>query len=189
LKTHVILSKWGSENRRLAILKSSKARSRLRTGKRTWGWEGRHVKKWGGWLCVVGILGFSAAALAQASPASTAGTRFDGTYPFVSAMKLNDTYTTPTGRMGQCPSRRPGPLTVVNGQARFRYGRQREFEIDGTVGSQGELAMRLVPTPGNKTTPGIESTVNGTIDGNGTVTARQVSRFFNYDLSWRKQSK
>jgi len=140
-------------------------------------------------LWIVGILGFSAAAMAQTPPASTAGTRFDGTYAFVSATKVNETYTRTSGRMGQCPTRRPGPLTIANGQAGFRYGRQREFEIEGTVGSQGELAMRLLPTPGNKTTTGIESTVTGRIDGNGTVTARQISRFCNYDLTWRKQSK
>jgi hypothetical protein len=142
-----------------------------------------------GWLWAVGIFGCSAVAMAQTPPASTAGTRFDGTYAFFSSTKLNETYTTTSGRMGQCPNRRPGPLTIANAQARFRYGRQREFEAEGTVGSQGELVMRLVPTPGNKTTPGIESIVNGRIDGNGTVTARQISRFCNYDLSWKTKSK
>jgi len=142
-----------------------------------------------GWLWVVGIFGCSAVVMAQMPPASTAGTQFDGTYTFVSSTKLNETYTTTSGRMGQCPNRRPGPLTIANAQARFRYGRQREFEAEGTVGSQGELVMRLVPTPGNKTTPGTESVVNGRIDGNGTVTARQISRFCNYDLSWQTKSK
>jgi hypothetical protein len=79
-------------------------------------------------LWVVGIFGYSAVAMAQMPPASTAGTRFDGTYTFVSSTKPNE-----TGRMGQCPNRRPGPLTIANAQARFRYGRQREFEAEGTV--------------------------------------------------------
>jgi hypothetical protein len=42
-----------------------------------------------GWLWVVGIFGCSAVAMAQTPPASTAGTRFDGMYAFVSSRVLS----------------------------------------------------------------------------------------------------
>src|SRR5271166_5967962 len=61
-----------------------KTRPRVRR-KITWVWECRHVQKRVGWLWIVGIFGFSAAAIAQAPSSSTAGTKFDGTYAFVSS--------------------------------------------------------------------------------------------------------
>ncbi len=45
-----------------------------------------------GMLGIVGFFGALAAVNAQAQPASTAGTAFDGTYRFVSSARLNATY-------------------------------------------------------------------------------------------------
>jgi hypothetical protein len=72
-----------------------------------------------GWLWLVGIFCFSAVALAQTPAPSTAATAFDGTYALVSSAKVNETYTERSGRLGQCPNRRPGPLHIANDQARY----------------------------------------------------------------------
>jgi hypothetical protein len=140
------------------------------------------------WSWILGIFGFSAAAIAQTPPASTAGTRFDGTYRFVSSTKLNENYMTGTTRIGQCSDRRVGPLTIVNGQARYNYNRQLDWKVEGTVGSQGELAMRLVAPIGSHKSF-FEIFVNGRVEGNGTVSARQISYRCNYDLIWQKRVK
>lgn len=47
-----------------------------------------------GWAWIVGFLGLLAAADAQTPPPPTSGTQFDGTYVFVSAARVNETYTT-----------------------------------------------------------------------------------------------
>jgi hypothetical protein len=139
-------------------------------------------------LWVFGILGYSAAAMAQTPPASTADTKFDGTYAFLSSTKLDETYTTRSGRMGQCADRIAGPITIVNGQARYSgSGRLRSREFEGMVGSQGELAMRAnVPAAGDSV---IGITLYGRIDGNGTVTARQSGSSCSYDFVWQKEAK
>ena len=75
-----------------------------------------------------------------------------------------------------------GPIIVVNGRARYK-GRYYE----GTVGSQGELAMRNVAEPVKwGGIPGVEKFVSGRIDKDGTVRARQISRGCSYDLIFRK---
>jgi hypothetical protein len=38
-------------------------------------------------------------------------------------------------------------------------------------------------------TPGIEININGTIDGNGMVRARQMGSYCSYDLIWQKEIK
>jgi hypothetical protein len=135
------------------------------------------------WLWVVGSFGCSAAAMAQTPPAQLPVTKYDGTYAFISSSKVNETYTTVgaerLGRCGDLPPR--GPLTIVNSHA--RYNKQ-----EGTVGPQGELAMRLDPTPLGKGggQEGIEVTTSGTIDANGTVRARRTGYYCRYDLIWRK---
>jgi hypothetical protein len=139
-----------------------------------------------GWLWMVGFLGWLAAADAQTPPSSTAGAAFDGTYEFVSSTKLAETYiATGTSRMAQCPDRIAGPLTIVNGQPRFTIfipGKPAEFE--GTIGSQGELAMRSVlPNTGARPT---ERMLRGRIDGTGTVRAQLSGVNCNYDFIWRK---
>jgi hypothetical protein len=139
-----------------------------------------------GWLAG-GFFGLITAAGAQTA-APTASTPFDGTYAFVSASTVSETYTTATGRMGRCGQlRHVGPLSIANGQARYATGAGNVF--DGTVTSGGQLAMRLAPRPGNKSTPGIEIGINGRIENDGMVTARQSGRLCSYDLVWRKQSQ
>jgi hypothetical protein len=147
------------------------------------------MQKQGGWVWVVGILGYSTAAIAQTPPAPTAGTRFDGRYAFVSATKLNDTYMTPSGRMGQCPDPKLAPLIIQNGQAR-RYSTAGVSTFEGTVGPGGELTMRFAATPTKRgAIPGVERTVSGRIDQDGTVHARQISRGCNYDIVWQRESR
>ena len=87
--------------------------------------------------------------------------------------------------MGQCPGRRAGPLTVVLGHARYTSATGRP--LVGTVGSQGQLAMRLVapPSSGGGYRP-FEMSVTGSIDGAGTVRARQKSNSCSYDFIWQK---
>ena len=113
------------------------------------GWEGTHARKSIKWLWIAGIFGCSEAAIAQTPPVSTAGTKFDGTYAFVSSTKLNENYMTGTTRIGQCSDRRVGPLTIINGQARYNYNHALDWKVEGTVGSQGELAMRLLAPIGS----------------------------------------
>ena len=63
----------------------------------------RHMQKNIGWLWIVGFFGLVPAANAQTAAPSAANTQFDGNYAFVSATKVNETYTTTwTTRMGQC---------------------------------------------------------------------------------------
>ena len=141
-----------------------------------------------GLLCGIGFFGLVVAADAQTQLSSTAGdTRFDGAYAFVSSTKLNETYPTgPGGHMGQCQDlQATAPLIVVDGQAR----RDSNFGLEGTVGSQGELAMRSKdPPPGRYgAQPGYEFSVNGRIDANGMVRARLTGRRCSYDLVFRKE--
>ena len=76
------------------------------------------------WLWLVGFFGLVVAADAQTPSSSAANTQFGGTYAFVSSTRVNETYTvTGSNRFGQCGKmRRLGPLTIVNGQARFSGG-------------------------------------------------------------------
>ena len=139
------------------------------------------------WLWVVAVLGFSAAAIAQTPPASTAVTKFDGTYAFGSSAKVNETYTTiGAEHIVRCGNRSPPrPLVIVNGQARLlRYG--------GTVGAQGELLMQRDPEPVGRCggcSAGVEVIISGRIDNDGAVRARQTGYYCSYDLIWRKVSK
>jgi hypothetical protein len=138
-----------------------------------------------GLLWVVGFFGWLGAADAQAPPA-TAGASFDGTYRFVSSARVNQTYTTKNGRMGACPDRRPGPLHVV--RSRARYTTATGYKLRGTVGPQGELAMRILapPNSSNAGSRPIDIIVNGTIDGTGTARVRQSGGSCSYDFVWRK---
>lgn len=135
------------------------------------------------WLWIAGLFGLVAAANAQTpSPSTPPATAFDGTYAFVSSAKVNETYTTlGTERLRRCGDLWDGPLTIANGHA--RYNKQ-----EGTVGLQGELTMRLDPTPlgkggGNE---GIEITIFGRIDVNGAIRARQTGPNCQYDVIWQK---
>jgi hypothetical protein len=137
-----------------------------------------------GLLWIVGFFGLPAVADAQTPSPSAAGAPFDGTYRFVSSAKVNKTYVTRGGQMGQCPDRKAGPLTVAMGQARYTSATGRQLE--GTVTSQGELAMRAVAPETSGGYRPIELSVSGSIDGTGTVRARQSSNSCSYDFVWQK---
>ena len=70
--------------------------------------------------------------------------------------------------MGQCPDRRAGPLTIYSGQAHYTTATGRKLR--GSVGPQGELAMRMVapPSSGGGIRP-FEISVSGNVDGAMTV--------------------
>jgi hypothetical protein len=133
-----------------------------------------------GLLSIVGFFGLVAAADAQ-TPSPTAAALFDCTYRVVSSAKVNNTYTTKKGQTAQCLDRIPGPLTIVQGQA--RYTSATGYRLRGMVGPQGELTMRAA---GPGISRPIEITVNGRIDGTGTVRARQISNACSYDFVWQK---
>jgi hypothetical protein len=138
-----------------------------------------------GLLAIVAFFGLVAAADAQAPPPpSAAGTPFDGTYRLVSAARVNKIYTTRKGQMGQCPARQPGPLSIVQGQA--QYTSATGYQVLGTVGPRGELAMRSVAPPTTGGSQPLEISVNGRIDGTGTIHVRQRSNLCSYDFVWRK---
>ena len=133
-----------------------------------------------------GVFGLLTAANAQTPPPSAAGASFDGTYRFVSTAKVNPTYTTRNGQTGFCPDRRTGPLHVANGRA--RYTTTTGYRLTGTIGPQGELAMRVIAPP-NSSNAGafpLEINANGTIDSTGTARARQLGHSCSYDFVWQK---
>ena len=139
-----------------------------------------------GFLGVVGFFGLLATANAQTPSPPAPGTSFDGTYRFVSSAKVNPTYTTRNGQMGFCPDRRPGPLHVAKG--RVRYTGATGYRLTGTVGPQGELAMRVIapPNTSNAGSRFIDITANGQIDGAGMARARQLGGSCSYDFVWQK---
>jgi hypothetical protein len=139
-----------------------------------------------GWLSVLGFFGVLAAANAQTPPPATAGTPYDGTYRLVSSAQVNATYTTRKGQTAQCLNRRAGPLHIVNGQA--RYTSATGYRVRGTVGPQGQLAMRAIG-PGSWGNQPIDLNVSGTIDGSGTARVRQQSYSCSYDFVWQKETR
>ena len=144
------------------------------------------MQKHMGSLCAVGFFGFLAVANAQTTPPEPAGTPYDGTYRLVSSAPVNATYTSRKGQTAPCPNRRPGPLHIVKGQV--HYTSATGYRLRGTIGPQGELAMRAA-APGNWGTQPIDINVNGSIDGSGTVRVRQLSHSCSYDFVWQKASR
>jgi hypothetical protein len=134
-----------------------------------------------GLACIVAFAASLAAADAQTPPPPAASAAFDGTYRLVSSARVNQTFMTRKAQVGQCPDRRPGPLTVMHGQARYKSATG--YRLRGTVGPQGDLAMRAAG-PGQSQP--IEIRVSGQIDATGTVRARQTSNSCNYDFVWQK---
>src|SRR5258707_15404324 len=122
-----------------------------------------------GLLWIVGFFGLAAAADAQ-RPSATATAPFDGKYRFVSSARVNQTYISRKGVMAQCPSRIPGSLTIAQGRARYTSGSG--YRLRGTVGPQGELAMRASGPSGSQP---IEIRVNARIDDTVSVRARQAT--------------
>lgn len=154
----------------------------------------RQVYKTAGLLWTVGFFGVLSTAHAQTAPSPAANTRFDGTYKFVSATKLTETYTTTrSNRVGRCGEYTGRTLTIENGQPRYPgLGRLTAAGFEGTVGPQGELTMRLASTPATRgagASPGVEITINGRIDNNGTIRARQMGYSCSYDVIWQKEAK
>jgi hypothetical protein len=139
-----------------------------------------------GWACAAGFCGLVAVADAQAPPPAAAGSPYDGTYRMVSSANVNATYTTRKGLTGPCPSRRAGLLHIVNG--RVRYTTATGLRVRGTIGPQGELAMRA-QAPSKWGSNPIDVSVSGTVDGNGTVRVRQLSHSCSYDFVWQKVSR
>ncbi len=137
-----------------------------------------------GLLWLVGSFGLLAPANAQGPSPSAAGAAFDGAYRFVSSAKVSPTYVTRGGKMGRCPDRSAGPLTITNGQA--RYTSETGRRLAGAVGPQGELAMRFLATPDSNGYQPIELSVSGVIDAAGTIRARQKSNSCSYDFVWQK---
>jgi len=130
-----------------------------------------------GLLLTIPFFSALAAADAQAPSAST----FDGRYRVVSSARVNQMFTSRKGLTAQCPDRRPGSLTIKHGRA--RYTSETGYRLRGGVGPQGELAMQASGPGGSQP---IVITTRGTIDGNGTVRARQTSNSCNYDFVWQK---
>jgi hypothetical protein len=134
-------------------------------------------------LCILGLSGSLAVANAQTPPATTA---FDGTYRPVSWTQATATYTDRNGRTLPCPNRRPGPLHIANGDA--RYTTATGYKLRGTVGPQGQLAMGLV-APSNVTNAGAQAlniNATGQIDSTGMARLHQSGASCSYDFTWQK---
>jgi hypothetical protein len=140
-----------------------------------------------GWLWIAGFFSLLAAVNAQAQPAATAGTAFDGKYRFVSSANVNATYTTRKGQTGQCPSRKAGPLHVVNG--RVHYVTATGYRVGGTVGPQGELMMRALAPANQGGSQPIDLSVTGNIDASGRAQVRQNGYECSYDFVWQRQTR
>ena len=144
------------------------------------------MRNYFGLAAAAGMLGWVAAAGAQA-PA--VGNAFDGIYRVVSSTNVNATHTDRNGRMGSCPNRKPGPLHIANGEA--RYTTATGYKLRGNVGPQGELAMGLV-APSNSRNAGsqpLNLRVLGQIDTTGTVRIRQTGASCSYDFVWQKAAR
>ncbi len=124
-----------------------------------------------GLLSIAGFLGLLSTAEA-ASP-------FDGTYQAASSTKVNQTYVSKSGDMGSCPERKPGPLAVADGLA--RYTTESGTNLVGQVAPDGQFEMRFVEADG--TSP---LRVLGDIDANGKAYARQMGNSCAYDFVWQK---
>jgi hypothetical protein len=140
------------------------------------------MRKFIGLLGIAGFVGSLASAQAQAPSPSA----FDGTYRVVSSANVNQTFTQRNGRSGPCPNRKPGPLHIANGQA--RYTTATGYKFRGTVGPQGNLTMRVLAPNNSGGAQPLDMNVNGTIDGTGAVRARQTSNSCSYDFVWQKAS-
>jgi hypothetical protein len=158
-------------------------------------WEGKYMQKDIGWLSIIAFFGLAAAANAQAPSPPAATTQLDGTYAFLSATTLNQTFMAGGTRRVQCPDRKAEPLTILRGQARYssrRVNGRARLELEGTVGSQGELAMRREPDPESRpggSTPGMEFFAYGRIDSTGTARVRQIGSRCNVEFTWQRENK
>lgn len=138
------------------------------------------------WWAWIGFFGSVAVANAQMPPPAAVGSSYDGTYRLVSSANVNATYTSRKGQTASCPSRRAGPLHIVNGRA--RYTSATGYRVRGTVGPQGQLALRA-EAPGSWGTQPIDLSVSGSVKGNGTARVRQLSHSCSYDFVWQKAGR
>jgi hypothetical protein len=74
----------------------------------------------------------------------------------------------------------------MNGKA--RYTTATGYKVRGTVGPQGELAMRAIE-PNSWAGQPIDLSVSGTVDGTGTARVRQLSHSCSYDFAWQKAAR
>jgi len=149
--------------------------------------EAKHVREHIRWLWIVGFFGLVGAANAQTPSPPAVTMKFDGTYAFVSASKVNETYTTMvTEHPERCPDLAPRTaLAIINGQVRFN-------QQEGTVRPNGELSTRLIPRPYGRCggcSAGIELPHYGRIDDNGTIRVRRTGYYCSYDLIWQKEAQ
>jgi hypothetical protein len=135
---------------------------------------------------IVGFCGMLAAASAQPPPPAAAGSPYDGKYRLVSSANVNATYTSRKGQTAPCPARRAGPLHIVNGQV--RYTTATGLRVRGTIGPQGELAMRA-EAPSKWGNQPVDLSVSGTVDSSGAVRVRQLSHSCSYDFVWQKAGR
>ena len=162
-------------------MRNETTNSQLRQHVMKRGEEDRLMRRQIGLLSIIGFFGLLGTADAQTVSALTAGPAFDGTYQAVASAKVNQMYIEQKGNMLPCPERMPGPLTIVQGQA--RYTDASGDPVDGTVGPQGELAMGVAEPGGARA---MELAVRGSIAANGTVHARQEGNSCSYDFVWQK---
>jgi hypothetical protein len=87
--------------------------------------------------------------------------------------------------MFSCTDRTPGPLTIVNGHA--KYTTETGHEISGTVGPNGALDLRMMAGAGEVHSRPLEMHTTAQIDSTGTVRARQMGGSCSYDYVWQKQ--
>ena len=151
------------------------------------------MRKYAGWRWIVVTFVMLAAAHAQTPPTGPPVTKYDGTYAFVSWVSMNKTYVTiGTERVARCgiwQLQRRRSLTIVKGHA-HHPGPHRDFE--GTVGPQGDFIMRAAAEPYGRCAgcfPGLERSITGRIDDNGTVRALFSDDICKFELIWQKQSK
>ena len=129
---------------------------------------------------IVGFLGFCAVAVAQTAP-STGATAFDGTYRLVSSTNLTKTYVSKGGRTLPCPARKPGSLSIAQGQVSYTSGSGRK--LAGMVNPQGGVEIDLGAA--GLSNPTVLH-VSGTVDASGMLHARQEGNACSYDFVWQR---
>jgi hypothetical protein len=130
------------------------------------------MRKWIGLPSMNGFFGLLVAAQA-ASP-------FDGTYQLSSSKKVTETFYDKGGSMSVCPDRKPGPLTIANGRA--KYTTETGNTLETRVQANSQFEMRYVACDGSNPLRAM-----GAVDRNGTVNVRQMGNLCSYDFMWQKQ--
>jgi hypothetical protein len=87
--------------------------------------------------------------------------------------------------MGQCQDRTSGPFTIVQGQA--RYTTQTGYVLQGLVGPNGQLEMRLMAIGGGGERPMEMRTSVAQIDSTGALRLCQIGGTCSHDFVWQKE--